>query len=77
MGYQMDNSRVRLLQVYKLIMGATEALPVTVKQIMDVLDETDRRVIYKDIDAIIEAGFDVFYRIGRNNQFFYYKGESK
>lgn len=73
----MDNGRLRLLAVFKLIMSATEALPITVKEIMDVLHEKDRRVIYKDIDAIIEAGFDVFYRIGRNNQFFYYKGESK
>lgn len=71
----MDNNRLRLLEVFKLIMKSKETAPITVKQISAIVNETDRRVIYKDIDAIIEAGFNIFFKVGRNNQFFYYKGE--
>jgi hypothetical protein len=56
--------RFRLFEVYKILYKTSENSPVSIKQIIDLINTknnmmipiSDRRAIYKDIDAIMKSG---------------------
>ena len=74
------NVRMRLLEVHKILMNTRESDAINVKKIIERLNRsiqlskpfTDRKAIYKDVEAIIEAGFPVNIKRGMNNELQYF-----
>lgn len=73
---QDKDHRLRIISIIKLIQfHSSESQPLTVQYILDQLERQhgplfkyDRRAIYRDIDALVSAGFPVKLEHKKNNQ---------
>lgn len=77
---QDKNIRMRLLAVQKIVLNRSASNPISVKEIIErinamyhlMIPVSDRRAIYSDIKALVDAGYSIKKASQKNNQFVYW-----
>lgn len=68
----MNPKRLRIFQLVDILRRETDAEnPISTSQLCAKLDNCDRKTIYRDIDMLIEAGFEIYSRMESKDKVYY------